>query len=222
MNIPTSVPITARRALATREAAWAASVAHGLARLGVQPNAVSLASVVAALVAGVAFVAAAVAPSGDHAVWLIVAAVSIQLRLLCNLLDGMLAVEEGLGAATGPIYNELPDRAADVVILVGAGYALQAWPYGPVLGWVAAVCALGTAYVRALAGSLGRTQSFAGPMAKQHRMALLTAATLLAAVEAWFGRRPDMLLGGLITIVAGSVVTIVRRVRHLAEELEAR
>jgi hypothetical protein len=48
---------------------------------------------------------------------------------LCNLLDGMLAIEErswvpasaGTVNQIGQIYNELPDRLADIVILVGAG-----------------------------------------------------------------------------------------------------
>ena len=42
---------------------------------------------------------------------LLLAAAGIQLRLLCNLLDGMLAVEEGFKSKTGDIYNDLPDRA---------------------------------------------------------------------------------------------------------------
>src|SRR4029434_6543150 len=110
-----------------------------------------------------------------------------QLRLLCNLLDGMLAVEEGLKSATGEIFNELPDRVADVVILVGAGYAVPGVPFMPALGWLAAVLALLTAYVRALAGSLGLTQHFVGPMAKQHRMFTLTVAALVAAIGSLAG-----------------------------------
>ena len=42
------------------------------------------------------------------------------------------------------------------------------------LGWAAAVLAVLTAYVRVLGGSLGLTQHFIGPMAKQHRMFTLT------------------------------------------------
>ena len=36
---------------------------------------------------------------------LIIAAVAIPLRLLCNLFDGMLAVEGGLKSPTWPLYN---------------------------------------------------------------------------------------------------------------------
>ena len=37
--------------------------------------------------------------------------------------------------------------------------------------------------MRVLAGSLGATQRFSGPMAKPHRMAVLTAACLLSLIE---------------------------------------
>ena len=46
-----------------------------------------------------------------------------QLELLCNLLDGMVAVEGGLGGPTGPLWNELPDRIADSVFIVALGMA---------------------------------------------------------------------------------------------------
>ena len=58
------------------------------------------------------------------------------------------------------------------------------------LGWCAAVLAVLTAYVRVLGGSLGVTQHFIGPMAKQHRMFTLTIATLLSAVETLLGMPP--------------------------------
>ena len=223
MGNPTSAPITPiRRTLATRDARWAARLAHQLACLGVQPNAVSLTSVAVALVASLAFTAVPTATPRARTAVLLGAAAAIQLRLLCNLLDGMLAVEERLATATGEIYNELPDRVADVVIFVGAGHAVQVFPYGQALGWATAVCALGTAYVRALGGSLGVAQSFAGPMAKQHRMATLTAVTTIAAGEAWLGRPPLVLLVGLITILVGSLITIGRRVKLLAREMATR
>jgi phosphatidylglycerophosphate synthase len=159
---------------------------------------------------------------GGRAALLLAAAASIQLRLLCNLLDGMLAVEEGFKSKTGEIYNELPDRVADVFILVGAGYSVRDLAFGATLGWAAAVLALFTAYVRVLGGSLGVTQHFIGPMAKQHRMFTLTVATLLAAAEALLGMPPRAIRIGLAVIVAGSIVTTFRRARRVAAEVGAR
>jgi len=223
MTTPPVKPGTApRRVLATRSARWAIALAHWLARHRVRPNAVSVAGVVVAAAASVAFAASGSVEGGARAVLLVGAAAGIQLRLLCNLLDGMIAVEEGFKTRTGDIYNDLPDRLADVVILVGAGYSARFFAGGVTLGWAAAVMAVFTAYVRLLAGSLGVTQHFIGPMAKQHRMFTLTVATLLAAIEAVVEAPPRAIRIGLAIIIAGSIVTAVRRTARMARDVNAR
>ena len=207
-----------RRELATRHAGWARLLARTLAASGIRPNTVSVAGVGFALLSGAGFYFS----SSLAGVWrptvLLVAAACIQLRLLCNLLDGMLAVEEGLKSPSGEIFNEVPDRVADVVILVGAGYAASS----STLGWMAALAAVFTAYVRVFGGSLGLNQHFTGPMAKQHRMFTLTLATLLAVLEASLGAPPRALAAALLIIVAGSLLTAVRRIRRILSEVEAR
>jgi len=210
-----------RRVLATRRAGWAKALAHALGRARVRPNSVSVASVGFALIAGVAFFAVPPLAPGGQATALLVAAAAIQLRLLCNMLDGMLAVEEGLKTRTGDVYNDLPDRVADVLILVGAGCSIRYLPGGAALGWAAAVVALFTAYVRLLGGSLGVTQHFIGPMAKQHRMFTLTLAALLSAVEAISGMPARAMPIALGTIVVGSVATAWRRTARIMRELDA-
>jgi phosphatidylglycerophosphate synthase len=216
---PTATP---RRVLATRHTRWAIELARALARAGVRPNAVSIAGIGFGVVAGAALSLVAGAPPATRVGLLLTAAASIQLRLLCNLLDGMLAIEGGLKSKTGDIYNDLPERLADIVILVGAGYAVRASAYGVTLGWSAAILAVLTAYVRVLAGSLGLEQHFIGPMAKQHRMFTLTVATLMAAVETWFDVRPRAIYAGLTVIVAGSIVTVIRRTLRMTREMQAR
>jgi phosphatidylglycerophosphate synthase len=210
-----------RRVLATRNTGWARALARRLAASGVRPNAVSVASVGFALASGTAFYFSSAFALKGRAALLLAAAACIQLRLLCNLLDGMLAVEEGLKTSTGEIFNELPDRVADVLILVGAGYA-GPLAHGPTLGWAAAVVAVFTAYVRVLGGSLGLTQHFIGPMAKQHRMFTLTVVTLVAAVEALADMPSRAIPAGLAIIVAGSVATAVRRSWRILGEAAGR
>ena len=211
-----------RRVLATRGARWAVRLAHWLAQRRVTPNAISVAGVLFATAAGASFVVAPILNAPWRAAALLMAAGCVQLRLLCNLLDGMLAVEEGLKTRTGELFNELPDRLADVVILTGAGCAALTMPAGLVLGLAAALAALFTAYVRVLAGSLRATQHFIGPMAKQHRMFTLTVATLAAAGETLAGIPSRALAAGLAIILAGSIVTALRRIRRIAAEVEAR
>jgi phosphatidylglycerophosphate synthase len=223
MITSSSVQVAApRRLLATRNAGWARRLAQRLAACGVRPNAVSVAGVGFALASGTAFYLSSGLAREGRATLLLAAAACIQVRLLCNLLDGMLAVEQGLKSKTGEIFNDLPDRIADVLILVGAGYAVRPLAYGPTLGWAAAVAALLTAYVRVLGGSLGLTQHFIGPMAKQHRMFTLTIFTLLAAVEGLVDQPSRAIPAGLTVIVAGSVATAIRRTWRILGEAGAR
>jgi phosphatidylglycerophosphate synthase len=194
-----------------------------MAARGVRPNAVSIASVVFGALAGGCLSLSHGRSGETSGVLLLVAAAGfIQLRLLCNLLDGLIAVEGSLGSPEGEIYNDLPDRVADGLIFVGAGLALRVLPYGMTLGWVAAVLALLTAYVRVLGGALGLPQDFVRPMAKQHRMFAVTVGCLGGAVESLFGRPPRLLYVALAVVALGSVVTATRRTTRIARALRAR
>jgi len=210
----------ARRELATRQTAWANRLAAALAQAGVRPNTVSLASIVWAAAAAAAFLSMPGAAAPERAALAIAAAAAIQLRLLCNMLDGMLAVEEGLHTKTGALYNEIPDRVADVMILAGAGYSIAAVPGGVAIGWLAAVAALFTAYVRQLGGALTGTEHFIGPMAKPHRMFALTVASVLSAAEAMLGLPLRAMPAALVVITAGSAATAWRRLSHITADLE--
>jgi phosphatidylglycerophosphate synthase len=211
----------ARRELATRNATWAQRLAAVLALLGVRPNVVSAISVVFALAASAAFAGAGTGEGSSRAFLFLAAAAAVQMRLLCNLLDGMLAVEQGLKTVHGDLFNEIPDRLADIAILVGAGCAVRAVSGGVALGCAAAITALFTAYVRVLGGALTRVQPFIGPMAKQHRMFVVTVAAVLAAGEAAAGLPPRAMPTALVVITAGAAVTACRRIRRISTEMEA-
>ena len=207
--------------LATRDTDWARSVARVLAGTGVRPNGVSVAGVAFALTAATVFVISPTWSPGGRAGLLLVAAACIQLRLLCNLLDGMLAVEEGLRTRNGEIVQRSarparghPDPRWRWICAPGVSHA-------ETLGWAAAVAAVLTAYVRVLGGSLGFTQHFAGPMAKQHRMFVLTLVTLLAAIESMLDVPLHAIPIGLAIVGAGSVVTSARRTRRILREADA-
>ena len=204
------VVVAERRALRTRNTSWARLLARQLATLGVRPNAVSIASAVFAAGAGVCLAISPAAQSNPRAVLLFAAGGDTP------------HVTQRLATRTGVLYNEIPDRIADVLVLAGAGYATASEPWGAALGWTAAALALFTAYIRVFGGSLGMTQSFAGPMAKQHRMFVLTMAAIASAMEAWLWLPMRAMLLGLVIVVLGSIVTAARRVHRIARELEAR
>lgn len=150
--------------------------------------------------------------------WL-AAALGIQLRLLCNLMDGMVAVEGGRRTADGDLYNEFPDRVSDVVILAAAGYAHPDMPWHVALGWAAAITALLTATVRMHGASLTGHHDFSGPMAKPQRMALITVACLWMAAAGVLSLPPNGLAVALGLVVAGALLTTARRLAHVSTQL---
>ena len=61
----------------------------------------------------------------------------MQSRLLCNLFDGMVAIEGGKKSANGDLYNDMPDRFADALFIIPVGYV--AGGFGVELGWLGAL-----------------------------------------------------------------------------------
>ena len=215
-------PKLTRRPLTSRDTKWAKATARWLAKIGMRPNQISLLSLVFGCLAGTALVGAGAVEHWLRAVLFLAAAACIQLRLLCNLFDGMVAVEGGFKTKSGEIYNELPDRVADVLILAGAGYAMPSSEWLHSLGWLAAVLAVITAYVRALGASAGAAQYFQGPMAKPHRMAAMTVTCVLMAVLVFCGRPVDLIHPALALICIGCLITIARRLSRILKELESK
>jgi phosphatidylglycerophosphate synthase len=214
--------VIARRPLKTRQKAWAGALARLLVRWRVSPNAISITSIFFAFGAAAALYFSANFAGVERAVLLVTAIAGIQGRLLCNLLDGMVAIEGGRQTRSGEIFNDLPDRIADAFIFIAAGYTARQHPFGVELGYLAAVLAVFTAYVRMLGGASGLKQSFIGPMAKQHRMATLTLACALSIFETRFFSAGAVLWAALIVINLGCLVTIGRRTARIARELESR
>jgi hypothetical protein len=187
-----TVAAIARRPIAQRHTTWAAALTRLCLRAGIAPNLISSASVAFAALGA----ALMVWPAGDWAWW--AATVCVQARLLCNMLDGSVAVEGGRGTALGPLFNEIPDRIADTLLLVALGH---------------------TAHIRQTGVALGLTPDFSGPLAKPQRMALLTACLLLQPAMAWAGFGRTGLLAGCWLIVAGAALTCISRLRHIARGL---
>ncbi|HEX7683779.1 MAG TPA: CDP-alcohol phosphatidyltransferase family protein [Trinickia sp.] len=199
-----------RRPIKSRSNRTIVALAGWLARSAVTPNQISSASVVFAAIGAAALL------RPDNVWAMLLAMAGIQLRLLCNVIDGLVAVEGGKQSVVGALYNEFPDRLADSLLLVAAGYAVAA----PSLGWAAALLAALTAYVRVFGGAVGLPQRFIGPMAKQHRMALLTLACAATAGERMLGLSHHSLWIALAVIAAGSAVTCVTRTRAIVRDLQ--
>ncbi|MBD8514123.1 CDP-alcohol phosphatidyltransferase family protein [Photobacterium sp. WH77] len=204
-------PESNRRPLAVREKALTKHIAVWLSQKNITPNQISLMSIVFAII-GLATLLWYKASA--FTTLLLVAAACIQLRLLCNLFDGMVAVEGGKKTPAGELFNDVPDRIADSLLILAAGFATQS-DIGMTLAWLCALVAVLTAYVRVLGVSMGCPADFRGPMAKQHRMALLTVSFLVLFVSQVFALLPEVLaytLDAALTIMLiGSVMTTWRR-----------
>jgi phosphatidylglycerophosphate synthase len=207
-------PLTTRRPIAARQSAWAARLATRAVQRGIAPNRISQASVG---FAALGFVCYALSPFGPGLVkplWLFLAVAAIGARLVCNLIDGMVAVEGGQGTKDGAFWNEAPDRAADLLLLLGAGIATG----NTGLGGLAAALAIATAYIRELGRAEGFPPDFSGPLAKPQRMAVLAAGSVIAALYA-----TEWTLGvTLWIIVAGTAITILLRSMRLVAAMKAR
>jgi phosphatidylglycerophosphate synthase len=223
-----------RRPISQRERGWAKWLSSTLVKTGVTPNFISFTSIVFAALGGLCFYAIGIATSpGDRVMLCLGAALFCQLRLLANMMDGMVAVEAGKGGPDGPIWNELPDRFADIAILVGAGYGVAALGLADAsLGWAAAVAAVMTAYTREVGKAAGAPADFSGPMAKPHRMFVMTMAALISIVDvpiggAWVefmltgirssdGNGAFIALGLWIVVIGATFTTLNRARRALA------
>lgn len=210
-----------RRPIKVRSTGAARVAAQVLADAGVSANAISTASLV---FAGLAAVSLLLAP-GFGGVFYLLTVLFCGLRLVANLLDGMVAVENGRASPTGPLFNELPDRISDVLILAAAGHAAGLVPgsgaiavWGAPLGWLAAVLAVLTAYVRELGRALGAPADFSGPFAKQQRMwGVMLAAVVAFVLPRWAGA---VLFLALFVIAGGTAYTLYLRAMRLAGFLD--
>jgi phosphatidylglycerophosphate synthase len=209
-----------RRPIATRNRKWAQSATAWLASRNVSPNAISIAGMCAGIVAGLALGLTSVQ---YYRVFWLIAALGAQLRLTANMLDGMVAILSGRASKVGELYNEIPDRVSDAAVFIGAGYA---WGGNVALGCIATILAIFTAYIRAAGKIAGAPNEFCGPMAKQHRMLVITVACLYSVIvpRSWQIFHLDNFDVGIMSlalalIIAGCVITVIRRLKRMAAAL---
>ena len=193
-----------RRPIKERTTAWARGLAKIAAGAGFSPNQISVFSVVLSIGSALALMQYQFAAG----------AAFIGARLICNMIDGMVAVEHNRRSPSGEIFNELPDRLSDTFSLLGLAYAAGCVE----LGLWASLIAVLTAYIRTLSTHAGAPADFAGPMAKQQRMKL----AILALLACQF--RPEwhvwLLPLVLQIIVALGVYTCWRRASSAVHYLE--
>jgi len=200
-----------RRPLKIRGSLIFQNLASFLSKKDITPNQISITSVLFAFFAAACLIS--IPNSQGYLNWLLplLAAFFIQMRLICNLLDGMVAIEGGKTTASGELFNDIPDRIADPLILVAAGYAIGIFEWSYMIGWCAGLMSVMTAYIRVLSISIGAPANFSGPMAKHHRMAIMTIACILTSLEGFVWQQGYVLAATLLIIIIGSIITSYRR-----------
>src|SRR4029453_5128088 len=220
MNEPAADHID-RRPIATRNRKWAQATTAWLASRNVSPNAISIAGMCACTVAAIAL---GVTSITDYRILWLIPPLGAQLRLTPNCPDGMVAIASSRTSKTGELYNEVPDRISDAAVFIGAGFA---WGGNFTLGYIPTILAIFTAYVRAAGKIAGAPNEFCGPMAKQHRMLVVTLICVYAAItpRSWQmitfnNSQIGLMTLGLVIIITGCVITVIRRVGRIAHALK--
>ena len=176
----------------------ALALVPGLER--VQPNVVTVAILIPAVLAGV----------GLWQGWWILAAIGAAGRMVLATLDGYVAERFERRTPLGAYLNRIVTEVADAIVLLGLLGQADAL-------WVA--LAVGSAWIVNVAGVLGPVAGgsiqWTGPAGQADRLALLLGASLVAIVWPidW------TILCGLLVLL--SVVTAARRVSRSIRELRA-
>jgi CDP-diacylglycerol--glycerol-3-phosphate 3-phosphatidyltransferase len=169
----------------------------------IHPDVFTYGALILSLVAGWAFFSA-----GANLLWLWLAIPCLLLRLLFNLMDGLLARETGLADAFGEVKNEFGDRIADVSIFMGLAFG--GYADARLAGFALALILCGS-YLGILGKALGGPRVYGGVFGKGDRMISLALFSLYVVFSGNLSHY-DFYLGFAI-LAAG--VTIFQRLRSI-------
>lgn len=170
-------------------------------RYRIQPDVFTYGAIVLSVAAGAAFILAA-----DRMAWLWIVPPFVLLRLLFNLMDGLLARELRLADTWGEVKNEFGDRIADGAIFLGLVFG------GYVDAQMAALALflmLLVSYLGILGKALGGERVYGGVFAKGDRMISLALFTLYPVLTGnlqsfnWY----------LLFASSAALVTVLQRLR---------
>ncbi|MFA5261235.1 MAG: flavodoxin family protein [Candidatus Omnitrophota bacterium] len=112
----------------------------------------------------------------EYPVLLLLAILLIFTRMTMNTIDGVMAIQRGKKTLVGEIVNALPDRYADVLLLLGLIFC-------PLCRQDLAVGAMGTVFLVSYTGMLGKAVGVSwqhhGPLGKVERLIFLMVFTLI-------------------------------------------
>jgi CDP-diacylglycerol---glycerol-3-phosphate 3-phosphatidyltransferase len=181
-------------------------VADRLVRWRVQPNTITVASVVVLLGSGAAF---GTGFPRWGAFWLLISG-------LLDILDGMVARRGGMESTFGAFFDSTLDRLGEAVLFSGIAiyFVTSAGQRWPILGLGVALLGLSgsflVSYARARAEGLG-LDCKVGIAQRPERIVGLGLPTLV------FGAGPHgwLLLGLMLVLAVANTITVIQRIAHV-------
>lgn len=202
-----------RQPIISQQSPWAKTLSEKMVAAQITPNQISQVAIGFAALALVTFALSGFALNGFlRGMLLLLGIIGCVGRVVCNVLDDMVANEGGLAESDSAFWNEAPDRLSDILIFFGVGIAADA----PGLGLAAGAFAVGTAYIREFGRAEGFGSDHSGPMNKQYRMIAVIAGAVISIL--W--SNAAMLLA-LIIVVLATIATIGIRCHTLMEKMQA-
>lgn len=169
----------------------------------VPPDVFTYGALTLSLAAGLVLVTA-----GSNRAWLWLVPPFLILRLVLNLLDGLVARGLGVADALGEVKNEFGDRIADAAIFLGicfGGYA------DPRLAALAIVLILCVSYLGILGKAVTGARLYGGVFGKGDRMITLAAFTFYPILTGDLASYNIYLAAAALA----ACVTILQRLRSL-------
>jgi CDP-diacylglycerol---glycerol-3-phosphate 3-phosphatidyltransferase len=154
---------------------WLQPIVSASVQFHVSPDAFTYGALALSLLAGLAL---GLAGANTWTLWVV--PVCVLLRLIFNLLDGLVARAAGVADTLGELKNEFGDRLADAAIFLGlifGGYV------DPRLASIALILILLSSYLGILSKALGGPRLYTGVFAKGDRMITLALFTLYPALS---------------------------------------
>ncbi len=176
-------------------------VAAGSLRLGLSPDALTIAGLLLSIVAGIAVAMGRLYP----------ATLLLFLGALCDILDGSMARRAGRSSRRGAFLDSTLDRLAEIAVFIGLLVHFRAQLLVQVLVFVALTGSLMTSYARARAEGLG-VDCKVGLLERPERLALLILGLLLAPLSlAGVG----LLVWVIALLALLTYVTTLQRILHV-------
>jgi len=174
----------------------------------VNPNFITLTSVLLAFAGGAAYALGGV--------FLIASSALIGASGLMDAVDGEVARKTGRASCRGDFLDHLGDRISDVAIITGISFSAYATGY---LCLLALSAVLLTSYLGTQAQAVGMGRLYGGLFGRADRMVLLTALPLFQyAVAEVAGVTPTDI--GMLLLLVLSIITFTQRLLRIWSALE--